>query len=103
MDRWITIEEPTVTEDSFGGEVTAWAEFANVWAQRVDMRAKERFNSEQIQAIETTTWRIRYLDGVQPDMRITYFGKEYEITGIAELGRMAGLEIVTEARDVTNA
>ena len=103
MDRFITIEDPTVTQDDFGGEVTTWATFAQVWAQRVDMRAKERFNSEQIQAIETTTWRIRYLDGVQPDMRIVYFGKVYEITGLAELGRAAGLEIVTEARDVSNA
>ena len=103
MDRFITIEEPTVTQDSFGGEVTTWTTFAQVWAQRVDMRAKERFNSEQIQAIETTTWRIRYLAGVQPDMRITYFGKVYEITGLAELGRTAGLEITTEARDVSNA
>ena len=103
MDRFITIEDPTVTQDDFGGEVTTWAEFASVWAQRVDMRAKERFNSDQTQAIETTTWRIRYLDGVQPDMRISYFGKVYSITGIAELGRAAGLEIVTEARDVSNA
>ena len=102
MDRFITIEDPTVTQDDFGGEVTTWTEFATVWAQRVDMKARERFNSDQIQAKEMTTWRIRFLDGIQPDMRIVYFGKVYEITGIAELGRMAGLEIVTEARDVSN-
>ena len=102
LDRFVTIEDPTVTQDDFGGEVTTWAEFATVWAQRVDMKARERFNSDQTQAIEMTTWRIRYLDGVQPDMRIVYFSKVYSIIGLAELGRMAGLEITTEARDVSN-
>ena len=103
MNRYITIETPTVTQDSFGGEVTTWATFAVVWAARVDMKARERFNSDQIQAKETTTWRIRWLINVQPDMRITYSGKVYEIIGLAELGRTAGLEITTEARDVSNA
>ena len=103
MHRWITIEQFTAVQDAFGQETKTWNEFASVWTQKADIKARERFAAQQDIAEETTRFRMRYLEGVSPKMRIVHDGKVYNITGIAELGRRAGLEITTEARAVSDA
>ena len=103
MDRLITIGEFTSVQDSYGQETETWTEFATVWAEKIDIKARERFAAQQDIAEETTRFRIRWLAGLTPKMRIVHDGKVYNITGIAELGRRGGLEITTEARDVSDA
>ncbi len=103
MDRYITIEEPTTILDTFGGDHTTWSEFAKCWAQRADVKARERFNADQIMAEEVATFRIRWREGIKPTFRILSENKIYLIVGLAELGRRAGLEITAIAQDVSNA
>ena len=98
MDRFITIEQFTAVQDSYGQETLTWTEFASVWAEKADIKARERFSAQQDIAEETTRFRLRYLEGVTPKMRIVHDGKTYDIEGIAELGRRAGLEITATAR-----
>ena len=98
MDRFITIEEFTSVQDAFGQETETWTEFATVWAEKVDIKARERFAAAQDIAEETTRFRLRYLLGVSPKMRIVDDGKTYDIEGIAELGRRVGMEITATAR-----
>ena len=98
MDRWITIEQFTAVQDSYGQETETWSEFKSVWAEKVDIKARERFAAQQDIAEETTRFRLRWLEDVTPKMRIVLDGKTYDIEGIAELGRRAGLEITATAR-----
>ncbi len=98
MDRFITIEEFTAVQDAFGQETETWTEFATVWAEKVDIKARERFAAQQDLAEETTRFRMRYLQGITPKMRIVDDGKTYDIEGIAELGRRVGMEITATAR-----
>ena len=98
LDRLITIGEFTSVQDSYGQEIETWPEFATVWAEKIDIKARERFAAQQDIAEETTRFRIRWLAGVTPKMRIQHDGKTYDIEGIAELGRRAGLEITATAR-----
>ena len=98
MDRWITIEQFTAVQDSYGQETETWTEFAKVWAEKVDIKARERFAAAQDIAEETTRFRLRWLAGITPKMRIVLDDKTFNIEGIAELGRRAGLEIVAVAR-----
>ena len=98
MDRFITIEEFTAVQDAFGQETKTWTEFASVWSEKIDIKSRERFSAAQDIAEETTRFRLRWLAGVTPKMRIISENKTYDIEGIAELGRRAGLEIVAVAR-----
>ena len=98
LDRWITIEEFSAVQDAFGQETETWTEFATVWPEKVDVKARERFTAQQEIADETTRFRMRWLTGITPKMRIVHDGKTYDIEGIAELGRRVGMEITATAR-----
>jgi SPP1 family predicted phage head-tail adaptor len=98
FDRRIVIQEAISSPDEYGQPIQTWTTFAERLAQKLDVRAQERFEAAQEIATETTTFRIRYLAGVLPTMRVVCEGKTYDIRGIAELGRRRGLDITCEAR-----
>ena len=98
MERWITIEEFTAVQDAYGQETETWTEFATVWAEKIDIKARERFAAQQDIAEQTTRFRLRWLMGITPKMRIISENKTYDIGGIAELGRRVGMEITATAR-----
>lgn len=97
MDRYIEIQSPPTGQDSFGAPSGAWTTFANVWAAKSDIRARERFAADQDLAEEAAVFRIWWLAGVTPAMRIVHDSKTWEITGVAEVGRREGLEISAQA------
>lgn len=98
LDRQITIQQASVTLDSYGQPSESWSTFATVNAWKREPSARERFTSNQRVAQETVTFRTRYLDGVTPKMRISYDGRTYDILGVTELGRRDGLDLYAEAR-----
>jgi len=97
LDRFITIEKFTATQDSFGQEIETWTKHANVWAKKQDIRGDEFFNAKQFESEITTRWKIRWRSDLNTEMRITYSNTTYNIRGIIELGRNEGLELMTEA------
>jgi len=98
LDRRIMIQVKTLTQNDTGAEVESWVTFAEVFAQKTDLRGDELQRAQQLAAETTTRWRIRHFEGLRNDMRILSGGQVYEITGIAELGRRDGLEISSFAR-----
>lgn len=100
LDRRIVIQEAVTVQDSLGQPIETWSTFAERWASRMDVTGRERFASQQEIASETTVFRIRWLEGVTRQMRITSEGKTYDIESIAELGRREGLDISATARPV---
>jgi len=99
LDRQITIESATVAQDAAGEPIKTWATFATVQAQRIDVRGQERFTSEQDLAVRTATFRIRWLAGVDEEMRIVDESSTYEIKGIADNRRQGWMEISAEAHN----
>lgn len=96
MDRQVEIQYRANTQDSTGEDVPTWKTLARVWAQATPMNAKERFASEMERESKVYTFRIRYIKGVQADMRLVHESQNYRITGIAEIGRREGLELTAE-------
>jgi SPP1 family predicted phage head-tail adaptor len=103
MNRRIVIEEKTITDsgDGYGGEVTAWAEFASVWAEIQDVLPSK--SEKQSDVIRTATRpariRIRYLPGITSDMRITTDNGTrimQIIAGPAEIGHRRVIELMAE-------
>lgn len=97
FDRQIVIEQRAVTRDAVGSEVESWSTFAEVWAQKKDTSGREFYASNMESGEVTTKFTIRYLAGLQMDMRIKYDGLVYDIENISEIGRKRGIEISARA------
>src|SRR2546423_453866 len=97
LDREITVEQVTVTQTGTGAVSKGWATFAQAWAAYEPMGTRERFLAGAVHSAKTAKFRIRWLSGVDPTMRIQFDGLPWKITGIAEIGRREGLDIAAEA------
>lgn len=84
LNRRIDILEEQVTRDSFGGEDKKWIVKKTVWAYINPVSGTEYFKSQQVQAENTTTIKIRYNTSVSVLNRIGYQDKQYEIIGIID-------------------
>ena len=98
LDRKITIEQKTVSRNTFGEEVETWATFSSVWAKVIPLRGQERFESKLVNAEVDTMFRIRYLSGVLPTMRVVHETRLYDIHSVIEIGRREGHDLVTSVR-----
>lgn len=97
LDRRITIQRATVTQDAAGQETEAWQTFATVWARRRDMRGRERWTGEQRYAARAAIYDLRFVPGVHEEMRIVDNGITYRIIGLADNARQGWLEISAES------
>ena len=100
LDRRITIERPAEVQDAAGQPVPGWDLVAERWAQKRDVRGRERFAAEQTIGEETAVFVIRWLAGIDATMRVVHDGKVYDIQGLAEIGTRDGLEITATAQGV---
>jgi SPP1 family predicted phage head-tail adaptor len=98
LDRFVRLQRRTLTRDAVTGEqVESFADYASVWASKRDLRGREFFAAQQVNAEISTVWQIRYRSGVLLTDRLVCDWLSYSITGIAEVGRRTGLELQTTA------
>jgi len=90
-DRRITIQSPTATVNGYGEPVVSWSTHATVWAELVKTASmRERIDQEQEAATTTLAFKVRSSTdtrSVGTDYRVVYDGKNYDISGIEEIGR----------------
>ncbi len=96
MDRKITIQEPTTTTNDYGEKETTWSELASVWADVKQQSARETWGAGKIAETEIA-FKIRHRTGIDETCRVVYDSINYDITGIREIGRQNGLEIMAKA------
>lgn len=96
LDRTITIERPTTALDLYGTPVTGWVLVATTRAQIINAATEEFIRGQGASTETSITFRIRWLDGVTVENRITYEGAAYDIKETKELGRKRGLDIRCE-------
>lgn len=79
IEHFTTVRLPTgtVRED--------WSPFATRWASIEPIRGREYWAAAQTQAEVTHTIRMRFTDGVTPDMRIRYGERIFEIVVVRNL------------------
>lgn len=94
-DELIIIQESTDSTDDYNSPVVTWSTFAEVWAKVVDnsFGSREQYESEQLTAVRSTTFNIRYLAGVREKMRILYDDRFYDIEYIGRPDRKRSLEL----------
>lgn len=104
-DRRIKIQAPVTAKDDYNqDEITSWSDFATVWASLEDSAGSEVLQADQITAVKTTSFTIRYLDGVTEKMRVLFDGRHYDIESIQRPDRKRSLILrATMLDDETDA
>lgn len=101
LDRRVQFRRKSLADNGLAqGEV--WRDFgARVWARKRDVSDSERMRAAEVQAMLTTRFVVRwscFAAGITPKDRLVCEGREFDITGIKEIGRRAFLEISAAAR-----
>lgn len=97
LDTRIRIEQRLTTQDAAGEPSIEWEEFAERWASIARTPGSEVWASAQRGGRVPTVFRLRYLAGVLPEMRVVAQERVYEIRSVVrESGRASELLLVTE-------
>src|SRR5689334_13005349 len=94
LDRLIEIQRRTTGLDLYGTPIETWSTFATVRAQLLKNATDDRENARGHTTNAALTFRMRHLDGITLENRLTYEGQQFEIVGVSEIGRRAGLDIM---------
>ena len=90
LNRLIEIEHRTVTRDAFGSGVEQFVTLAEVWAERVSWKPKQKFvqGSARFVNISTSSFRIHQREDLDETMRVRDdYGAEWDILGIVSNDR----------------
>jgi SPP1 family predicted phage head-tail adaptor len=101
LDRRVTIQRNTPTQDAGGQEIEGWTDLVTVSASWRRATARETLAASEINAQVTDIFVIRWSTDVQdvsPKDQLLYAGKTYDIADCAEIGRREGIEITAAAR-----
>lgn len=101
LDRRVQFRRAGLVDDGYTS-VEAWANHgAPVSASKKDVSDRERMAAMEVSATITTRFQVRYsafTAGITPKDRLVCEGREYDITGIKEVGRRVGFEMTANAR-----
>lgn len=78
----IRIEEKVESRDTYGGERETWITKATVWGEVAPLVGREYLEARQMTAEMTTRIRIRYLEGVKPQMRAVFGSETFDIQAV---------------------
>jgi SPP1 family predicted phage head-tail adaptor len=96
LDRVIQIQRPTTGLDMYGTPMQTWALAATMRAQKLENAIADREGARGDTTDAAITFRLRWLDGVTLENRITYEGQQFKIMSTKEIGRRVGLDITCE-------
>jgi hypothetical protein len=111
-DRIVTIQQRsnTDTPDEDSGEpIETWTTLVeSMPAHKVDIAAWERFKSDQTASRYDTKWEMNYRLDMDPELvdvpktrRLVVNGRYHDIVACFEIGRRAGIEVLTMASTKT--
>ena len=97
MRHRVTIQRRATGTDAAGGVLNSWEDFASRLASIDRAVGSEVWASAQRSGRVPTVFRLRYLEGVTPAMRLLFGGQAYNITSVVDQeGRKAELVITAE-------
>lgn len=100
LDRQITLETNTPTANDYGEHTAGWGNAEMVWANVRYQTPKEVFQADQLSALQVAIFMIRYRTGIAAAKnRVIHDGQTYNITGVSEIGRREGLQLIGEAEN----
>jgi len=95
----IDVQSYTVTTDENGQQLPVWTTLSTVWARVVYESAGESTEADQLTAVQTVKFFVRYLSTINELMRIRWEGQYYKINAIEEIGLRRFLVLRAEWKD----
>lgn len=87
MDRRVTLQRKSETDDGLSTVVNSWTTLATVWAKLMPLTSAERFAAGEVGAYNRATFMIRRdsaWDDLSAKDRLTYGGAVHDILGVRE-------------------
>lgn len=81
----ISIEKPNITQGDYGEPVTSWSNFAKIRALVEPLRGREFFDSQKFNEETTHRIKIRYLSGLNSEMRIKFNERYFNILSVLNI------------------
>ncbi len=78
----INIEHAMNVKNSVGEQTKTWSIFAEVYAEAKPIRSTERFVSQRLQTEVNFQFRVRFLSGIEHDMRVVYNERIFDIDSV---------------------
>lgn len=101
-DRAVTLQQVADGTGTSRFPTEAATTLATVFAKRVDIKGRKRFEADQVTAPYDTHWEIAYRTDMDPDeidvpkaRRLVYKGRVYDIVHAEMIGRYEGVELLT--------
>ncbi len=82
LNKRITFQRVVKTEDELGHEKVSWEDYKTVWATVKPFKASESSFMSKLKPDTTHRFYVRYRGDIEPDMRIVYHGRTFEIDGV---------------------
>ncbi len=101
LDRQIVIQFATKGKTSSGAPTITWGGDVTLWANVAPLSGREYYAqpAEQLVAIETVRFTIRFRSDVRPGVaRVMYQGRNYDVRRVAEPERNRWLEIDADCK-----
>ena len=103
LNKKITIQKTTQAQSSIGEATDTWLTYAVRWASIEPLLGREYFESQQVNAEETIRFRIRYLSGVTPKMRISWDSRLFDIRSVVNVGERNKEMLLMAVENVSNS
>lgn len=97
LDRRATLQHRVRTPNEHREDVITYATYATVWAGKVDLRGREFFAAQQVNAEATVKITVRYRGDIVPTDRIVLDGLNFNVLHVAEIPRRRGIEVLATA------
>jgi SPP1 family predicted phage head-tail adaptor len=101
LDRRLTIRRAALAPNAFNEAIETWSDYATVWAKRMDASANESYRAQEVGAEITARFTVRWSSQaatISPVDRVSFGGREYNITAVRDVGRNQWREIDAVAR-----
>jgi len=92
----VLIERKATSRNVIGEEIVVWVKVCDVPAKANPLRGREFFAAGGLQQESITRFVIRYQDGINENMRLTWRGEHYNIGSVIDVdGAMRYIELMT--------
>src|SRR3546814_1174641 len=92
MDRRVTLQRFTTTQDEYGEEIQTWTDLATVFAEVRQQGGKEYLVAATTLAERRVVFFLRWFPGLTVEDRVSYDGLLHNIKEVREIGRRDGVE-----------
>ena len=84
MRERVTVQQATERRNSLGETTLEWATYATRWASVQGVSSREALELGQVDVSVTHRVRMRYVDGMTHNMRLSWRGRVLEIVSLLE-------------------